>query len=95
MPPPDHAQAEIQALLEKTEQASETVRDLAATCLQQFRKECQSAIDWQRTEGRDRVLLGEDPDVILAEVELCVGEARKRLKGRLEKLLETAAAKGF
>src|SRR5438046_10015791 len=46
MPPEEPLiQSEIHALLRQAEQGSETVRDLASSCLANFRKECQLALE--------------------------------------------------
>src|SRR5204863_5889375 len=96
MPPEEPLiQSEIHALLRQAEQGSETVRDLASSCLANFRKECQLALEWQKTEGRERVRSGEEPEVIREETEERVDEARQRLKNRLEGLLRAAELKGL
>ena len=54
----------------------------------------EAAVLWQRSEGRTRVFQGEDPDVILAEVNAKIAEAREQFKGKLERLLAWAKGEG-
>ncbi len=88
----------IHALLQQTQQASETVQELAFDCLRRFRQDCGSAIEQHQRDLAGAMLsTGEEDgawrdDLASARDERIV-EARKLLKERLENLLKTASEK--
>lgn len=89
----DSIRPEIKGLLDQAQKGSETIQELAFDCLKQFREDCAAALQWQREDGRQLVLQGEDPHVVRQQTEYKVTEARQHLKERLKNLLRTAAEK--
>jgi hypothetical protein len=87
------SETQIQELLRQLPQGDEDARAFAFLHLTAYANACQTVLQCQRTEGRTRVVAGEDPEVIRAETEAGINEARQRLHGKLVSLLRWAAAK--
>lgn len=90
-------QDEIHALLDKAESASDTVKDLVRTCLQQYRADCGAALECYQKGMMEVMSSGgqEGLEDLAVERDGRIGQDRQTLKVKLERLLKTAEKKNL
>lgn len=90
---PEHeepsAEPEIHCLLEQIQGMDETVRDLAAACLRQFRVACRKQVAWRNLAVR----IGGNPEIALVRAALKIEARREELREQLAKLVAWAGCR--
>lgn len=85
---------EITELLREANAADPAVREFAWIWLDAFRRDTADVLRLQRQEGRAEALRGGDVEAVRVRAEERLSQTRKRLLGRLQRLLSWARDTG-